>query len=63
MRINIDHLQMETKSKFLCQFLKTMQRLEQTDFKNWNIIVSLIIHMNFDHAWAEHYPVTLTKQL
>ena len=27
--------------------------------KNWNIIVSFIIHMNFDHAWAEHYPVTL----
>jgi hypothetical protein len=26
---------------------------------NWNINVSLIIHANFDHAWAEHYPVTL----
>ena len=28
--------------------------------KNWNITVSFIIHMNFDHAWAEHYPVTLS---
>ena len=27
--------------------------------KNWNISISLIIHVNFDHAWAEHYPVTL----
>ena len=27
--------------------------------KNWNITVSFIIHMNFDHAWVEHYPVTL----
>ena len=27
--------------------------------KNWNITVSFIIHVNFDHAWAEHYPVTL----
>ena len=27
--------------------------------KNWNITVSFIIHMNFDHAWAEHYPVSL----
>ena len=27
--------------------------------KNWNITVSSIIHVNFDHAWAEHYPVTL----
>ena len=24
--------------------------------KNWNII--FIIHVNFDHAWAKHYPVT-----
>ena len=23
--------------------------------KNWNITVSFIIHVNFDHAWAEHY--------
>ena len=22
--------------------------------KNWNITVSFIIHVNFDHAWAEH---------
>ena len=28
--------------------------------KNWNIIVSFIIHVNFDNAWAEHYPVTLS---
>ena len=27
--------------------------------KNWNITVSFIIHVNFDHAWVEHYPVTL----
>ena len=27
--------------------------------KNWNITVSFIIHEDFDHAWAEHYPVTL----
>ena len=26
---------------------------------NWNINVSFVIHVNFDHAWAEHYPVTL----
>ena len=31
--------------------------------KNWNITVSFIIHMNFDHAWAEHYPVTLMQVL
>ena len=29
--------------------------------KNWNITVSFIIHVNFDHAWAEHYPVTLIR--
>ena len=30
--------------------------------KNWNITVSFIIHnMNFDHAWTEHYPVTLRE--
>ena len=27
--------------------------------KSWNITVSFIIHVNFDHAWAEHYPVTI----
>ena len=27
--------------------------------KNWDINVSFIIHVNFDHVWAEHYPVTL----
>ena len=28
---------------------------------DWNIYVnvSLVIHVNLDHAWAEHYPVTL----
>ena len=25
---------------------------------NWNISVSFVIHVNFDHAWMEHYPVT-----
>ena len=28
--------------------------------KNSSINISFIIHVNFDHAWAEHYPVTLT---
>ena len=27
--------------------------------KNWDINVSFIIHVNFDHTWVEHYPVTL----
>ena len=27
--------------------------------KNWNITVAFIIHVNFVHAWAKHYPVTL----
>ena len=27
--------------------------------RNWNITASFIIHVNFDHAWTEHYPVTL----
>ena len=31
--------------------------------KNWNITVSFIIHVNFDHAWAEHYPVTLITKI
>ena len=31
--------------------------------KNWNINVLFIIHVNFDCAWAEHYPVTLIKAL
>ena len=29
---------------------------------DWNIEVLLFIHVNFDHAWTEHYPVTLIKQ-
>ena len=29
--------------------------------KNWNITVSFIIHVTFDHAWAEHHPVTLIQ--
>ena len=29
--------------------------------KNWNINISFIIHVNFDHAWAEHSPVTLNR--
>jgi hypothetical protein len=28
-------------------------------YKNWNIRVSFIIYVNFDHAWVEHHPVTL----
>ena len=31
--------------------------------KNWNITASFIIHVNFDHVCAEHYPVTLIKKL
>ena len=27
--------------------------------KNWNLSISFIIHVSFDHAWAEHYPKTL----
>ena len=27
---------------------------------NWNINVSFVIHVNFDHAWTEHYPITVT---
>ena len=27
--------------------------------KNWKLNVSFSVHVNFDHAWAEHYPVTL----
>ena len=34
-------------------------RLYKNVDKNWNINVSFIIHVNFDHAWVEHYPVTL----
>ena len=30
---------------------------------NWNINVSFAIHVNFDHAWAEHYPITLKTGL
>ena len=29
--------------------------------KNWNITVSFIIYVNFDHVWAEHYPVSLSE--
>ena len=28
--------------------------------KKTNIYIAFVIHVNFDHAWAEHYPVTLT---
>ena len=27
--------------------------------KNWKLNVSFSVHVNFDHAWVEHYPVTL----
>ena len=30
--------------------------------KNWDINVLFIIHVNFDHVWAEHYPVTLNSK-
>ena len=26
---------------------------------NWNINVSSVFHVNFDHVWVEHYPVTI----
>ena len=29
--------------------------------KKWNITILFIIHVDFDHAWAEHYPVILIK--
>ena len=25
--------------------------------------ISIIVHVNFDHAWVEHYPLTLIKYL
>ena len=28
--------------------------------KDWDINVLFIIHVNFDHVWVEHYPVTLS---
>ena len=28
--------------------------------QNWNITVSFIIYVNFDHAWAKNYPITLS---
>ena len=28
--------------------------------KNLCINLSFIIHVNFDHAWAQHYPVTIS---
>ena len=31
--------------------------------KNWNITVSFLIHVNFDNAWAEHYPVPLKGEV
>ena len=30
---------------------------------DWNINVSLVIHVNSDHARAEHHPVTLTGNI
>ena len=32
---------------------------------DWNIHVniSFIIHVDFDHVWAEHYPVTLINNI
>ena len=28
---------------------------------NWHINVSFVIHVNFDHAWVEYYPVILKE--
>ena len=33
----------------------------KTMHKSWNVNVLFVIHVNFDHMWAEHYPVTLIK--
>ena len=31
----------------------------KSKYTDWNINISFIIDVDFDHAWAEHYPVTL----
>lgn len=36
-------------------------RLCKEHAKNWEINFSFVIHVNLEHAWAEHYPVTLNK--
>ena len=28
---------------------------------DWNINIPFIIHVDFDHVWAEHYPVALNS--
>ena len=30
---------------------------------DWNINISFITHIDFDHAWTEHYPVTLRNNI
>ena len=49
----VDHGAGIRRATYLC-----LDRAKNVD-KNWNITVSFIIHVNFDHAWAEHYPATL----
>ena len=50
----VDHGAGIRRATYLC-----LDRAKNVD-KNWNVTVSFIIHVNFDHAWAEHYPVTLS---
>ena len=49
----VDHGAAIRRATYLC--LDCAKNMD----KNWNITVLFIIHVNFDHAWAEHYPVTL----
>ena len=44
----VDHRAGIRRATYLC-----LDYAKNVD-KNWNITVSLIIHVNFDHAWAEH---------
>ena len=52
--VSVDHGAAIRRATYLCLYCA-----KNVD-KNWNITVSFIIHVNFDHAWAEHYPVTLS---
>ena len=49
----VDHGAGIRRATYLC-----LDCSENVD-KNWNITISYIIHVNFDHVWAEHYPITL----
>ena len=53
----VDHGAGVRKATYLC-----LDCAKNVD-KNWNITVSFIIHVNFDHAWVEHYPVTLMQAM